>query len=58
MDGETDWKLRKAPSSTQERTDRDLINLDGYIQYEAPNKLIYNFLGVIKYKNNQGVINE
>ena len=52
LDGETDWKLRKAPSATQEKSEKELVDLDGFIQYEPPSKLIYNFEGVIVYKNN------
>lgn len=55
LDGETDWKLRKAPESTHSKEEKNLINLNGFIQYEAPSKLIYNFEGVIKYKNDQGI---
>ncbi len=53
LDGETDWKLRKAPGATQEKDERELVNLNGYIQYEPPSKLIYNFEGVINYQNEQ-----
>ena len=55
LDGETDWKLRKAPESTHSKEEKNLINLNGFIQYEAPSKLIYNFEGVIKYQNDQGI---
>ena len=47
LDGETDWKLRKAPGATQEKSEKELVDLDGFIQYEPPSKLIYNFEGVI-----------
>ena len=56
LDGETDWKLRKAPGLTQEKSERDLVYMKGYIQYEPPSKLIYNFEGVLKYQNDQGVM--
>ena len=56
LDGETDWKLRKAPGLTQEKSERDLVFMNGYIQYEPPSKLIYNFEGVLKYQNDQGVM--
>ena len=56
LDGETDWKLRKAPESTQEKDEKDLPKINGFIQYEAPSKLIYNFEGVIKFKNDQGIM--
>ena len=51
LDGETDWKLRKAPGATQNKSEKQLVTLDGFIQYEAPSKLIYNFEGVLIYKN-------
>ena len=56
LDGETDWKLRKAPGLTQEKNERDLVSMNGYIQYQPPSKLIYNFEGVLKYQNDQGVM--
>ena len=56
LDGETDWKLRKAPGISQTKSERDIININGYIEYEAPSKLIYNFQGVLKYQNDQGII--
>ena len=56
LDGETDWKLRKAPGLTQEKSERDLVFMKGYIQYEPPSKLIYNFEGVLKYQNDQEII--
>ena len=56
LDGETDWKLRKAPGITQEKSERDLVYMNGYIQYEPPSKLIYNFEGVLKSQNDQGVM--
>ena len=54
LDGETDWKLRKAPGVSQEMKESDLVNIDGYIEYEPPSKLIYNFNGVLFYRDNQG----
>ena len=56
LDGETDWKLRKAPGLTQTKSERDIVNINGYIEYEPPSKLIYNFQGVIKHQNEQGII--
>ena len=56
LDGETDWKLRKAPGLTQEKSERDLVYMNGYLQYEPPSKLIYNFEGILKYKNDQGLM--
>ena len=56
LDGETDWKLRKAPGISQSKSERDIVNINGYIEYEAPSKLIYNFQGVLKFQNDQGII--
>jgi phospholipid-translocating ATPase len=56
LDGETDWKLRKAPAITQTKSEKDLVYMNGYIQYEPPSKLIYNFEGVLKCQNDQGII--
>jgi phospholipid-translocating ATPase len=46
LDGETDWKLRKAINFTQKLSISEIININGFIEYEAPSKLIYNFEGV------------
>ena len=53
LDGETDWKLRKAISFTQKLTISEIININGFIQYEPPSKLIYNFEGVFEGKNSE-----
>ena len=52
LDGETDWKLRKAPGFTQNLTIEEILNLDGFAQYQPPSKLIYNFEGVLNVKDN------
>ena len=52
LDGETDWKLRKALGNTQKLTITEITNIDGYIEYQPPSKLIYNFEGVFEYKRN------
>ena len=56
LDGETDWKLRKAPGVSQIKSEADIMNINGYIEYEPPSKLIYNFNGVINYLDNKGVM--
>ena len=56
LDGETDWKLRKAPGITQKLNEYQLLNLNGYINYEPPSKFIYNFEGFISVKNEEGNI--
>ena len=47
LDGETDWKLRKAPETTQEMKELDYFQTDIFVEYEPPSKLIYNFNGII-----------
>ena len=56
LDGETDWKLRKAINFTQKLSISEIININGYIEYQAPNKLIYNFEGVFEGKNSENNI--
>ena len=58
LDGETDWKLRKAPSISQSKSEIDIVNINGFILYQAPSKLIYNFEGVLKYQNDQGIMQQ
>ena len=59
LDGETDWKLRKALGYTQKLSISQIINLDGFMEYEAPSKLIYNFEGVFECKiDNNNIIKE
>jgi phospholipid-translocating ATPase len=46
LDGETDWKLRKALTFTQNITNpTDLIHLEGEFVALAPNDKIYDFKG-------------
>ena len=52
LDGETDWKLRKAPESTQKMTDLEIVKCDGRLVCEPPSKLIYNFQGTLNIGNN------
>ena len=56
LDGETDWKLRKAPGLTQKLSESQLLELNGFINYEPPSKLIYSFEGFISVKNEEGNI--
>ena len=51
LDGETDWKLRKAPGVTQAMSEIQLLTCGAYAEYEPPSKLIYNFQGVIQCKS-------
>ena len=56
LDGETDWKLRKAPGSSQKMEEAQLF-IYGYLaECEPPSKLIYNFEGVVKYRTDGGEI--
>jgi phospholipid-translocating ATPase len=53
LDGETDWKLRKAPSLSQSLpTLESLFELKGNLEYDAPSKMIYEFTGVLNIINN------
>ena len=54
LDGETDWKLRKAPGLTQNMEEIQLFTSDITAEYEPPNKLIYNFEGIIQGKLGDG----
>ena len=54
LDGETDWKLRKAPGVTQGMEEIQLFTSEAYAEYEPPSKLIYNFQGVIRCKTEEG----
>ena len=54
LDGETDWKLRKAPGITQKLNEYQILDLKGFIHYEPPSKFIYNFEGLFVAKNEEG----
>ena len=46
LDGETDWKLRKALASTQHACSlNDLIAMEGKFEVLPPNEQIYDFKG-------------
>jgi len=47
LDGETDWKLRKAPGLTQTLDLEALFDLKGYLEFDPPSKMIYEFKGVL-----------
>ena len=52
LDGETDWKLRKAISKTQQEgaiSLANVYNLNGYVRAEPPHRDIYNFQGTFYY---------
>jgi phospholipid-translocating ATPase len=48
LDGETDWKLRKAPALTQKIPFDEIYTIKGYIECDPPNKNIYEFKGVLR----------
>ena len=58
LDGETDWKLRKAPSMTQKMENIHFFTSHSYAECEPPSKLIYNFEGVITSKIDNEFIKE
>ena len=46
LDGETDWKLRKAIPFTQRQKEEFLVHNDGdYVLADPPNDQIYKFMG-------------
>ena len=51
LDGETDWKLRKAVAPTQRIIDQKILieQSDWRVQCEAPHMDIYKFEGVFEY---------
>ena len=54
LDGETDWKLRKAPGITQQMSELQYFTSDSYVECEPPSKLIYNFQGVVNCRTEEG----
>ncbi|KAL4446594.1 hypothetical protein ABPG74_005532 [Tetrahymena malaccensis] len=48
LDGETDWKLRKAIKYTQKRKNYDLQKLNGCVRADVPRIDIYKFFGLFK----------
>eukprot|EP01117_Protostelium_nocturnum_P011512 TRINITY_DN4173_c0_g2_i2.p1 TRINITY_DN4173_c0_g2~~TRINITY_DN4173_c0_g2_i2.p1 ORF type:complete len:1099 (+),score=335.10 TRINITY_DN4173_c0_g2_i2:86-3382(+) len=56
LDGETDWKLRKAVAYTQRlASDENLIGLKAEIYAEKPKKDIYHFIGNFSRVAGEGV---
>jgi phospholipid-translocating ATPase len=55
LDGETDWKLRKAPPSTQKAgTIEDVVSFEGHFIVDPPSKAIYEFNGVVVWNDEKG----
>eukprot|EP01053_Blabericola_migrator_P012304 Blabericola_migrator_1__12303@NODE_76_length_15181_cov_143_848948_g68_i0_p1_GENE_NODE_76_length_15181_cov_143_848948_g68_i0NODE_76_length_15181_cov_143_848948_g68_i0_p1_ORF_typecomplete_len1255_score242_95PhoLip_ATPase_C/PF16212_5/1_4e03PhoLip_ATPase_C/PF16212_5/5_4e54Hydrolase/PF00702_26/4_8e37E1E2_ATPase/PF00122_20/1_4e23E1E2_ATPase/PF00122_20/8e03E1E2_ATPase/PF00122_20/1_3e04Cation_ATPase/PF13246_6/1_9e15Cation_ATPase/PF13246_6/1_7e02PhoLip_ATPase_N/PF16209_5/5_5e15PhoLip_ATPase_N/PF16209_5/6 len=49
LDGETDWKLRRAVATTQQCTDEFLADLAAIVDVEPPRKEIYEFNGTMTF---------
>eukprot|EP00768_Dysnectes_brevis_P005685 gnl/Dysnectes_brevis/420_a463_2027.p1 GENE.gnl/Dysnectes_brevis/420_a463_2027~~gnl/Dysnectes_brevis/420_a463_2027.p1 ORF type:complete len:1457 (-),score=699.61 gnl/Dysnectes_brevis/420_a463_2027:62-4432(-) len=47
LDGETDWKLRRAVHSTQSMSDAELLRARAVVQAARPIKEIYKFVGAL-----------
>ena len=60
LDGETDWKLRKAPPLTQKISNLEsLLEFNGFIQCDPPSKMIYEFKGVLNvFTDNKNTLRE
>lgn len=59
LDGETDWKLRRAVGVTQELANEDeLLAVGGMVDAEAPKQEIYDFVGVFKSRGETGGFRE
>lgn len=64
LDGETDWKLRRAVAYTQElqlkwnSSMENLASCDAMIVGEQPDKNIYKFVGTFEMMNERGIISE
>lgn len=54
LDGEVNLKIRQCVKETSHCKElKDLIDLNGIIECELPNKLLYNFLGKLIIMNNK-----
>ena len=58
LDGETDWKLRKAPGITQQMEELQYFTSHAFAECEPPSKLIYNFQGVVNCQTKEGIKKE
>ena len=57
LDGETDWKLRKAPGITQEMEELHFFQSNAYALCNPPSKLIYEFEGAIYFGKKKEALN-
>lgn len=49
LDGETNLKIRQGVTSTSRLLEtRDLVNFNGTLECEPPNRHLYEFTGVLK----------
>jgi phospholipid-translocating ATPase len=56
LDGETDWKLRVAVTTTQHLAeDADVCSLNGQLYAEKPQRDIHAFVGTLKLVGDNGV---
>ncbi len=56
LDGETDWKLRRAIASTQRLANDDLLlHITATLRVEAPKKAIYEFAGNFKLQRDEAM---
>jgi phospholipid-translocating ATPase len=54
LDGETDWKLRKAVGMTQKvRPPQDIVNIRAHVRTLPPNEFIYDFKGYMLDEDTQ-----
>lgn len=53
LDGETDWKLRKAASLTQNAA--DLTQVEGTVSVELPHTNIYSFKGLLETEQKESL---
>eukprot|EP01103_Thecamoeba_quadrilineata_P012000 TRINITY_DN2992_c0_g1_i2.p1 TRINITY_DN2992_c0_g1~~TRINITY_DN2992_c0_g1_i2.p1 ORF type:complete len:946 (+),score=205.61 TRINITY_DN2992_c0_g1_i2:67-2904(+) len=49
LDGETNLKMKKAPRETETLSQKEVANLKGVMQCEAPNANLYNFQGTVTF---------
>jgi len=59
LDGETDWKLRKAVPKTQallsNESRKSLFKINAFVKAEAPHRDIYKFQGIFSFPQNGNI---
>src|SRR3569833_2543835 len=53
LDGETDWKVRRAISITQGHRPEEIMKIDGVLVANPPNDQIYDFKGFFQLGQNE-----